>query len=731
MKFLTLILALVSLNSFAGKGGGNGADAIVCYDKPLYKEVVIGESYFNEKLSDDELINRVKIFLQESEDYKQGRLVTVDVQFLSSPSPQKREVKVKQKIIYSEGEEPKLTSAELLDLWVPRNKGNKYKLDIYESEEQKQKIEQELSQIEQMVDGSEKQNKLNALVEERAVYVLQRLADKGKDLTRSQRLIKRLTDKSVANPLYYVKKGSVPNAKDSSYNLRDHLGEKCYEAPLAYQQPAEEISHGDAKVLIVGEIYNNPIFSFEDKVGTLLHELYLEDDISFNGLRMAHTRNSDRIRPFTYLSMSNFVSESKGNEYFQVLKPMELVYYNDIYEINGVELIVANFQVSSFYLNEDAEIESEAYGKVIKASKGSKVALVNNELEVVTLSSPTLSYSSDFHGLEYEVKNAISSKGVKEPEYEMSFHTNKDKRLEVKVMTDQGEMILKTKAVEFFNEKNYITLRAYCTRKNPTSISFEKEGIEYSFKTERKYHLITDLEVGGSSYISFSFDKETLKLKEVFTRDNNFFWSLNGVEYEVLYLTNLDFKNSKLDTITNTGKSSLEFSIKDGNRKVNHKILEGSSLSIKLQDSLIKKITSSMAGFRVSSWEESIDSEGNEQTLTYNTYTYYYPSFNCDDLILAECKATEESVSPAPAPIVVINQYIYIQGQNLFAREIEYYEDGETLKSAILDYSDIGESKLSFLDSKEKSVKIKLKKQGRVYMTFNKNGQLVSFAPKS
>ncbi len=283
-----LILTLMSLSAFAGKGGGNGADAIVCYDKPVIEEVWTETSEAESGVEVDHK-NKQKTYSSQSQ----------------------KTSKTLRKIVYAKGKEPKIVSAELLDFYEKRVKKNKYKINL--------------------------NPKLS--VEKNVITVLRNL--EKFDTSRSERLLKRYLERESGKiPLFrIVERGEIPDAKDSDYNLKKSLGENCYEVPLAYQQSRSEIYPGDPKVLIAGDIYNSSKFSYEDKVGTIIHELLLEEEVE------KERPTSDGIRFFNYLVCSDYMDDVSKEDYLVMAAFYNLAYPENIYNVYGVNV---HYQVYSY-----------------------------------------------------------------------------------------------------------------------------------------------------------------------------------------------------------------------------------------------------------------------------------------------------------------------------------------------------------------------------------------------
>ncbi len=372
-------LTLLSSLSFAGGQGGNGADAIVCYDKPLF-EIYKETHSIDVEIKDH--IERIRKSLEQRADYKSGKLTLSKIDVIPETDTfgnQTNTIQILSRINYTDKTEPKLKSAELLDLYERRVKKNRFQIQIFSDSKTEQEFMQRYSSL---PEGSIEKDKM---VEEAAFIVLEKF--KAKDPTRYERLTKRLkSHRESFSPFYsVVERGSIPDAKDSDYNLKGHFDENCYEVPLAYQQPNSVIKPGDPKVLITSSIYYSPIFSLEDRVGTILHELYLEEDIIFN-----KAINSNRIRFFTHLSMTNFIAQKSNPDYLGFLIQNELSYPGDIYYVFGGDFKVKG--ESYLELVNDSEIDWN--NKRQKLQAGSQIYFTNDT--AFSLRAPKELVAKDF-----------------------------------------------------------------------------------------------------------------------------------------------------------------------------------------------------------------------------------------------------------------------------------------------------------------------------------------------
>ncbi len=741
-KLILALTLLSSISTFASQGG-NGADAIACYDKPLFEEVTVEK---DEKLSNEEVIESVVVSLKEKEDYKSGKYTIVKVDIVKSKiegeANEKEEVKVLSKIKYPLGEEAKLVSAQLLDLYEKRVKNNQFSIQIFDNKEQEEKVMKAYYQL------APDEAARDELVEEGVLAVLNRL--KTKDPSRANRLIERLKGKnSKLYPLYSVVRGRIPDAKDSDYNLRDYLDENCYEVPLAYQQTKAEVFPGDPKVLIRGQIYNSEVFSYQDKVGTLLHELYLEEDIKYNA-----ARGSDGIRFFTYLSMSEFVDYYSSDEYFLIMKEYNLAYPSNSYHYKGL-LVKPYYDNQNIYILQE---EADILGPIgfIKSSIGTKIYFDGSDWRTNEISS-NHNVSVDIGPINYTISHFKNI--IKENDYQYIISSDVSEPAVLTFNSNNQPIEITAQSIQVLYEES----------RDLTKISFPK-GATIFFKTKENKIIIPagDSQDFGDHYLYF-YNNLISGLSSKKGRDKITFITKENYETTLSNFSDLSIKFNGDDTIDSvlieehTRDKYHELRLIDSNSKYKKHLMfykkyenEYSSLSISFLNNRINTVR----GFQYKSDYSTMDTAYTFEKNTVDGVTSHkliIPQktrvFGCAILGFLDCieeekkqaqaqrlKAEEEKkeeelkrIEEQKKKEELEKQYpsrgvVNIQGESLFASSILYSDDYSYIKSITLD-SDMnkGIKRINFLNIRGSTVKIPLKRKGRVRVFFYRNQKMTSW----
>lgn len=161
-----------------------------------------------------------------------------------------------------------------------------------------------------------------------ALFLLSRI-----DYERAERLEKRIDDpssNSFPKLIEFVEEGELPEVDDASSVLNLAAGSNCYDRQLAVQKSG--LGVGRVKIFISNKIFNR--LDKVNRVGILLHELLLEDYLSYgsNFKRNAQGKIlTNSIRFLNYLFVSNIYEGTHSYlEYLNILKENNLLYFNEI-----------------------------------------------------------------------------------------------------------------------------------------------------------------------------------------------------------------------------------------------------------------------------------------------------------------------------------------------------------------------------------------------------------------